>query len=141
MKKEKIIILFIAIFIGLIFALVGFFIYQQSKSITPNEIKDISIEKPKPSPEPSIFITIDRPNDEQVVDKRTIAVSGKTNPNAKIVILTPTSEEAGIAAKDGSFSTDIILDEGENIIEISAIAENGEIAKIRRTVIYSTEDF
>lgn len=141
MKKKKFFIFLLLLIIVIVFALIGFFIYQQTKSISPKEIKEITLEKPNPSPTAGIFISVDRPNDEEVVDERTISVSGKTNPNAKIVILTPTNEEAGVATSDGSFSTDIILDEGENVIEISAIDQNGEIAKVTRTVIYSTEDF
>lgn len=141
MKKKKFFILLALLIIGIIITLVVFFLYQQTKSISPREIKDVSIDKPTPTPTPGIFIAVEKPEDEEVVSTRTIAVTGKTSPNARIVILTPTSEEAGIASSNGNFSTDIILDEGENVIEISAIDSTGEIAKVTRTVIYSTEDF
>ena len=86
-------------------------------------------------------MTVERPRDEEVVDKRVITVTGKTIPEAKIVILTQTTEEAGVAASNGNFSMEITLDEDENIIEISAIAPNGEIAKVKKVVIFTTESF
>lgn len=141
MKKKKIFTTFLILLIGTLFALGGFYLYQQSKVIKPSKIKKIVLEEPSPAPDSSIFISVAKPEDEEVSTTRSLTISGKTIPNAKIVILTPTTQEAGVAAKDGSFSTDINLDEGENIIEISAVADNGETAKIKRTVIYTTEDF
>lgn len=141
MKKKRIFTTFLILIIGSLFALGGFYLYQQSKVIKPSKIKKIVLEEPSPEPKSSIFISISKPEDEEISSNKSVTVSGKTIPNAKIVVLTPTAQEAGVAAKDGSFSTDINLDEGENIIEISAIADNGEIAKTKRTVIYTTEDF
>lgn len=141
MKKEKIILSFIAALIGIFVAVGAFYFYQSTKKVKPSEIKKIIIENPTPTPGSSIYLTITNPKDEAVVDKRVLTISGKTIPDAKIIVLTKSNEEAGVAAKDGSFSTDINLDQDENIIEISAIAPNGEIAKVRRIVTYSTESF
>lgn len=141
MKKEKIILSFIAALIGIALAFAAFFIYQSSKKVDPTEIKKISIEDPSPTPGSSIFITVERPIDEEVTDERIITVSGKTVPDAKIIVLTESNEEAGVAAGNGNFSTEISLDDGENIIEVSAIAKTGEIAKTKLIVTYSTETF
>lgn len=141
MKKEKIILSFIAALIGIAAAIVGFFFYQSAKEIKPEEIKRITIKNPSPTPSSSVFLTIDKPTDEEVVDERIITVSGKTIPQARIVILTQGSEEAAEAAGNGSFTTEITLPNEENIIEISAIAPNGEIAKVKKVVIYTTESF
>lgn len=141
MKIKKIFTSLFILIIGIGFALGGFYLYQQSKVVKPSKIKKINIENPTPIPSSSVFITITNPADEEVSNNRTLKISGTTVPSARIVVLTPTTQEAGIAAGDGKFSTEINLDDGENIIEISAIATNGETAKIKRTVIYSTEDF
>lgn len=141
MKKKKIFTSFLILLIGSLFALGGFYLYQQSKIIKPSKIKKIILDEISPAPTSSIFISLSKPDDEEVSSTRNLTISGKTTPKAKIVVLTPTTQEAGVAASDGSFSTDINLDEGENIIEISAVADNGETAKIKRTIIYSTEDF
>ena len=141
MKKEQIIISISALIIGILVAVTVFFLYQSTKKIKPEEIKTITINDPSPTPSSGLFLTIDRPGDEEVVDQRTLTISGKTIPDAKIVILTQSNEEAAVPTKDGNFSTDILLDQNENIIEISSIAPNGEIVKVKRVVIYSTEDF
>ena len=141
MKKEKIILSFSAALIGILVAVVGFFFYQSTKKIKPSEIKRITIGNPTPTPQSSIFLTVNKPRDEEVVDKRIITVSGVTIPQAKIVVLTQGNEEAAVAAQNGNFSTEITLDQDQNIIEISALAPNGEIAKVKRVVTYSTESF
>ena len=141
MKKEKIILSATAALIGILVAVVGFFFYQSTKKVKPSEIKKITISSPSPTPKSSIFLIVDKPKDEEVVDKRTITVSGKTIPEAKIVVLTQRSVEAAVAAKNGNFSTEITLGEDENIIEISALAPNGEIAKVKRVVTFTTESF
>lgn len=141
MKKEKIILSIIALIIGVVVATACFFIYQSTRKVEKSSIKTISISDPSPTPSSGLFLTIDTPQDEEVVDTRTIKISGKTTPDAKIVILTQESEEAAIPTKDGSFSTDINLSSDENIIEVSAIGANGEIVKVKRVVSYSTESF
>ena len=141
MKKEKIILSFTAALIGILVAGASFFIYQSTRKVDTSDIKKITIGKVAPSPASSVFLTVERPRDEEVVDKRVITVTGKTIPEAKIVILTQTTEEAGVAASNGNFSMEITLDKNENIIEISAIAPNGEIAKVKKVVIFTTESF
>ncbi|MBI2621519.1 MAG: hypothetical protein HYW63_02620 [Candidatus Levybacteria bacterium] len=141
MRKEKIILSASAALIGILVAVAGFFFYQSTKKINPDEVKKIAINSPSPTPASSIFITLDRPRDEEVVDERIITVSGKTIPNAKIVVQTQITEEAAIAASNGNFSTEITLEASENIIEVIAVAPNGEIAKVKRIVTYTTESF
>ncbi len=141
MKKEKIILAIISIIIGVAVATGVFFIYQSTKKINPTELKTITVDNPTPTPSSNLFLTIDSPKDEEVVEEKNIKISGKTIPDAKIVILTADNEEAAVPGKDGNFSTDINLSADENIIEISAIAPNGEIVKVKRVVSYSTENF
>ncbi len=141
MKKEKIILSIAACLIGILMAAAGFYFYQTARKLNPSEIKKITIGGPSPTPESSIFLTVDKPRDEEVVDKRIITLSGKTIPDAKLVVLTQNSEEAAVAASNGNFSTEITLEKDENIIEINAIAPNGEVARSKKVVIYTTENF
>lgn len=141
MKKEKIILTFIFLIIGLAVLIGCFFIYESTRKVKPTELKTITVENPTPSPISGIFLTIDSPKDESVVDNRTITISGKTTPDAKIVILTENNQVGAIPSNDGSFNSDITLSPNENIIEISAISPNGEIVKVKRVVSYSTESF
>lgn len=141
MKKERIILSIAAGLTGILVAVAGFFIYQSTKKVNPSEIKKITINTPSPTPQSGLFLTLNRPRDEEVVEERIVTVSGTSIPGAKIVILTKGGEEAAIAAGNGNFSTEIELGTSENIIEIIAAAPNGEIAKLKRVVTYSTESF
>lgn len=141
MKKEKIILLIAAGTIGLLITFIGFFLYQSTRKVKPSEIKKITIKNPTPETQSSIFISVSSPRDDEVVDKRNLTVSGKTNPEAKILIISQSNQEAAVASRNGDFSADITIDENENILDIIAIAPNGEIAKTRKVVTFSTESF
>ena len=141
MRKEKIILSIAAGIVGILVALGAFFFYQSTKQLRSNQIKKITIETPTPNPESGMFIKISTPKDEEVVEDRVIKVSGKTVANSKIVVLSDTFQQAGVADDSGNFSIDITLSENENILQISSISPNGEIAKTERVVTYSTESF
>lgn len=141
MKKEKIILLIVAGIIGLLITFVGFFIYQSAKKVKPSEIKKITIKNPTPQAQSSVFISVSSPKDDEVVDKRNLTVSGKTIPEAKILIVSQSNQEAAVASRNGDFSADITIDEDENILDIIAIAPNGEIARVKKVVTFSTESF
>lgn len=141
MKKEKVILSFIATLIGLAAAGVAFYFYESAKVIPPSAIKKISITTPSPTPKPSIFLTLDSPKDEEVVSKKTITISGKTIPDAVVFIITQNSQDAITPALNGDFSTTLNIEDGQNLIEIAAISANGEDVKVTRTVTFSTEEF
>jgi hypothetical protein len=141
MNKEKILISFSAIIVGAIVGVGFLFFYQSTKKISPEEVKSISISDPSPTPASGLFLTINSPLDEQIVEERLITISGKTTPEAKIVILSPNDQVAAVPAEDGSFSTEVNISPDQNIIEISAISPNGETVKQRRIVSYTTESF
>lgn len=141
MKREKIILSFLAALIGLIVAIGGFYLYQSTKVISREEIKPLTKDSPTPTPSSSFFLSVDRPRNEEVFDKKVITISGKTTPKAKILIYTATNEESATPAKDGSFSTTMSIDDGQNVIAITAISETGEEQTLQRVVTYSTETF
>jgi hypothetical protein len=141
MKKETIVLVVIALLIGALIAIIVFFIFQSTRKINPSEVKTITIDQPSPSPSSNLFLTIDSPQDEIVVDERNLKISGKTIPEAKIIIITSNTQETATPSKDGSFSTDINLVNDENIIKIVSMAPNGETVKVTKVVSYSTENF
>lgn len=141
MKTEKVILSFIAVLIGLLVAGIAFYFYQSSKTISTSQIKSISMTSPSPTPKPSIFLTLDTPIDEQVFDQKTIIVSGKTNPTATVEVLTTLSEQIVTPTSTGAFSTTVTIEDGENMVDIIAIAPNGDEVKLSKTVTFSTESF
>lgn len=129
-----------AIVVGLLVALSAFYLYQRTKQIDTQKIKPISIV-PTPTPKPSVFLKIDEPGDEKVFDKKIISVSGKTVSGAIILILSENSEEVLNPTLNGDFTTTITLENGQNLIQITAIGPDGQDSTVERTVTYSTESF
>lgn len=141
MKKESIVLSFIAVLVGILVAGGAFYIYQLTKTIPGTNIKPVSITLPTPTPSSSIFLALSSPNDESVVSAKTITVSGNTNPNSVIAITTQTNQQVVTPAQNGNFSATVSIEGGENLIEVTAIAPNGEEKVVKRTVTFSTEEF
>ena len=142
MKAEKVILSFVAVFVGLVAAGVAFYFYQTTKVIKDEGATTDSLSTtPKPSPKPSLFVTLDSPKNEEVTDKKTIAVMGTTVKNAVVIVTTATNDYVLTPTTNGKFSTTIVLEGGQNEITIVAVAPNGEEEKIIRTVTVSSETF
>ena len=141
MKKEKIILSIAALVLGIIFATAAFFIYQTTRQIDPSSIKKITINNKDAVDESKMFVTVEGPLDEQVLDDKNIKIVGKTFPNSSIVTLTEDREEAGVAAGNGKFTLDFTLSTGETIINVIAVSKEGEMAKDTIVITYSTEEF
>jgi hypothetical protein len=84
---------------------------------------------------------VDQPVDEEVVDNKVLTVSGKTQSNAVVTVITDSSNDVVTPDASGNFSTAVNLDDGQNILEVISIAPNGESMTIKKTVTYSQEDF
>ena len=141
MKTEKLILSFIATLFGLLVAGVAFYLFQATKTITPSDTKTISIASPTVTPVPSISLTIDRPKDEEVTNNKVEIVSGKTAVNAVVIVITDSSQDVITPTPNGDFSTSVNIGNGQNVIEVIAIAPNGESVTVKKTVTYSQEEF
>ena len=141
MKTEKVVISFIAVGIGIFVAAVAFYLYQTTKMVSTSETKTICISPTIPVPKSSIFLNLDTPKDEDVANTKTVTLTGSTSLNTVVIITTSSNDQVITPAANGNFSTTVVLDNGENKIEIAAVAPNGEEAKLIRTVTVSTESF
>ncbi len=141
MKQEKIVLSFVAVIIGLLFAGIGFYIYQTTKAISPDSSKKVTDNSLSPTPKPNVFLSLREPVQESVSTKKVVTVSGKTKSDAVIVVLTESSEEIIKPTSFGDFSTEITLEEGANILIVKAILPNGEDETVQRVINYYAEDF
>lgn len=145
MKKEKIVISFIAVLIGILAAGIAFFLYQTTKVIPNSNIKTITFKTPNPTPvktqKQSLFLTVDSPKDEEVVTSRIIQLTGKTQPEAIVLVATENNDQVVTPTKNGDFSVTLSLDLNQNYIEITAISPNGEETKLLKIITVSTENF
>jgi len=142
MKKEQVVLSFIAVLIGILVAGVAFYLYQSTRTISQSQIqKAKNLITPSPTQAPAVILTVSSPENEDVVDKKTIVISGKTNPDAIVVITTAVGDQVVSPASNGNFSATATIDDGANIIEVTAIAQDGQETKVTRTITYSTETF
>lgn len=141
MKKEKIVLSFVAVLIGILVAGVAFYFYQEGKTIPTSETNSKAKIQPSPTPKSTIFLALETPENEAVFDKKTIKVAGKTVPEATIIISTDTQDQVVTPASSGSFSTTTTIGDDQNIIVITAIAPNGDEQQLTRTITFSTENF
>ncbi len=143
MKAERVILSFVAVIIGLIAAGVAFYLYQMTK-IVPDNDKTISL-MPKisvsPTPDGSNLLSVDSPTDEQVLNKKTITITGKTRKDATIIVTTEDSDQVVKPADNGNFSITQTIPGGTTLLHITAVFPNGEEQTITRTITFSTENF
>lgn len=77
-------------------------------------------------------LTILTPTNNSTVNSATTTVTGKTFPTADVVINNNEVKADGT----GNFSTTVTLDEGENIITVTATDEEGNVAEQEIMVMY-----
>jgi len=142
MKVEKIILSFVAVLVGLLVAGVAFFLYQSTKTLSPNQARQTNITLPTPTPKLATFLTIDSPVDESVTNSQSITISGKTTGDATIILTTPTTDQVIIPVPStGNYSATTTIQNGENEIIVTSIAPNGDEVEKKFTITYSTESF
>ena len=141
MKQERVILSFIAVLIGLLVAGVAFYFYQSTKVVSDTKLAVNSAAQPTPTPKPTIYLTITDPTPEKVVDNKTLQIHGTTNAGATIIIITGSDQIVLHPSSEGKFSTTLILDSGENLINVMSVLPDGEQTSLVRTVTYSTENF
>ncbi len=141
MRIEKIILSIGAILVGLFVAGIAFYIYQTTRTISPGSIQTITINKPTPTPGPQIPLSIDTPIDESVVSSQIVAMSGKTDPTATLIVTTDTTDTVVTPASTGAFSLTLTLSSGENRIILTSVLPNGQETQKVLTVNVTTENF
>lgn len=143
MKAEKVILSFVAVFVGLIAAGVAFYLYQTTKVI-PDQSKPSATKvavQTTPTPSTSDTFTIDSPQDEQVFDKKLITVKGTAVKGAIITVSTDDMDQVVQPADNGSFTLTQTIPDGTSIIAISAIFPDGTQKSVDKTVTFSTANF
>lgn len=144
MKAERIVLSFTAILVGLIAAGIAFYFYQMTKVVPQEKAKPVAVAPkitPTPTPSQGNILSIETPTDEQVFDKKVIKVSGKTTPQATLIVSTETGDDIITPATNGNFSLSQTIPDGTSILYITAVFPNGEEKRISKTISYSTENF
>jgi len=149
MKKE----VFLAVAIGFGLGLViTFGIWTANKSL-----KDAQLAQPTPTPAPTVApqgevgptpisqptaqnlqLTVSSPEDEALVTKDTVTITGKTAAEAGVVIVSELGEQIVTADTSGNFTADVELEGGYNNLTITAIDTAGNSATQTLTITYTT---
>ena len=146
MKKE----VFLAVAIGFGLGLViTFGIWTANKSL-----KDAQQAQPSPTPEPTstpitsvsptpsspitLTLTVTSPEDESLVNKDTVTVTGKTAAGSSVAIVSETGEQIVTADESGNFTADVELEGGYNNLTITAFNSAGNSNSQTLTITYTT---
>lgn len=142
MKAERIVLSIIAVLIGLFVAGIVFFLYQMTMNKKPPETKHVISILPSPSVEQTqSFFSLDTPADQSVSSTNTITLSGKAPAGSHIVISQESGQDVVTATQDGTFSDQITLDDGVNLVHLTAIRPDGKEDSKTYTFSYTTENF
>lgn len=139
MLKERLFITAIAILGGIFFSIGLFYLYQKTKVVAPSQIS--KAPQPQPAEQTPFSLDIESPQDEEVFNKRLVPLAGKTNPQAIVIISTEDRELVLIPSSDGSFSANLTLLDGVNLIEVMATSPDENTLTKKMTLTFSTESF
>ena len=145
--KERLIIVFVAVVIGLVLTTVGYLVYQsfqtQSSPIDePTQTANQTPATPSPTANPNAFhVIITEPKPEAITDKRTITVKGTTNPGNTVIISTNQDDVVAQPKEDGTFSTTVTINAGTNILIARAIDAQGNTTEDTRVITFVAEEF
>ena len=126
--KEKIFTIAIGLAVGILAASGYFLVTKGVPNLT--KVNPIQIIQPKNKPNPSVPpthngkqtpLSLDLPIDNSSTQNKTATVSGQTAPNATVVIYANADQNIASAAADGKFKYQIQLENGLNVISVTAM--------------------
>ncbi|TSC86873.1 MAG: Uncharacterized protein G01um10147_748 [Microgenomates group bacterium Gr01-1014_7] len=94
---------------------------------------------PVTTPPKTLRLDLDNPDDDFLSFQSSVIVSGQTGPLKDVLIFTDSQNLIIESKKDGSFSTVLILNEGENKVTAVVFDTTGDSRLVERTVYYSKE--
>lgn len=101
--------------------------------------KELFVNGPVTTTPKSLILNLDQPDENALTFQSSVVVSGQTMPSVDILISTDTDDKVIKSKPDGSFSTVLNLDEGENRISVIVFDSTGDSREQDRTVFYSKE--
>jgi len=141
-KKEVIIAIVIGFALGLVITF-GIWTANQALKQQPQLEKPTPSEEVKTIPTPApeeLSLALTSPEDNSISSEEKIEVSGKTAPEATVIILYQGGEKIIQADEGGNFSSEITLVGGANEIKITAYDQNGNEVSKTLNVVYSTAE-
>lgn len=138
MDKEKIITVGIGLIVGILLATVYFVARENLLPTIENLGAKQKAEKVSPKPlisPPVSAIVVDSPEDYLATTSGILAIRGRAAPGSRIIIFSNAEEKIASADGQGSFSVDVSLEEGENVISLTSLGKDGKVASTQRKVL------
>ncbi len=140
--KERIVIIFIAVTLGLLATTVAFFLYESAKPAKTTNTQEVTpAVKNNLSPADSFLLVVTEPKDESITANRTVQIKGKTNPENTIIVSSNQDDVTLVPTSDGDFTGSIAISAGVNKIITTAINPEGDSKIDTKIVSFSAEEF
>ncbi len=104
-------------------------------AISPSPI----VQNETPTPKPGFTITIASPKNSSVVTDSLLTITGKSEPLSKMVISTSVDDYFVKVDDNGDFSSDITLQPGLNITNLTAFNSLGNEITAKLDLVFSSE--
>lgn len=139
MRKEVVIAIIVGFTLGLV---ITFGIYTANKALKkqtqPTASLAPSTQSTSPLASPTFTLEITEPENNLVVNKNKITVSGKTAAQTVVAIIAEDFDDLVLSDNDGVFSLAVPLTTGSNEIKITAINKNGTQEEKILSIVYTT---
>ena len=132
MRKELVWAGIIGISFGLI---IGFGVYRVRSKISPKEVI-----APTPIPQANLGqlkVALNKPEDFSVTTESVIEVSGITKGSSWVIASSEAGDYIAKAENDGSFSINVELEAGVNILQVTSVNNQSESSSQKVLVVYS----
>lgn len=137
MRKEVIIAIFLGVVLGLILTF-GFWTANQAVKDKKTE-KTVQVVDSSPQPSAQIGFYIQNPENNLVVDKSNLEISGRSQPQAAIVAYSADSQAFTQADEQGYFVFSFNLTKGSNKITLISIDKQEKTSQKELMVVYTTD--
>lgn len=87
----------------------------------------------------SLFLELTSPEDDILSNDASVVISGRTSPNATVIISSNDNDSGLESGNDGQFSKVFPLSDGPNIIEITAIDSEGNSKSVTKSIFFTEE--
>lgn len=141
MKKESVIVGIFGLSLGLLVAWAiwnfkGSVPQPENLTLSPSPVAQVTSPT---SPPIESLLTLDSPQDDTLASESSILVRGKTKPGSTVVISTNLDDYVLTVPQNGNFSQEVNLEEGENILTVTAYGPDQKEETVEKTVVYTKE--
>lgn len=129
--KEKILTIGIGLAVGISAAATYFIVIH----FLPGRSTNQATFSPQTAPKSKqLAISLTGPDDHIATTAATITFSGQTQTEAKLIFFANADEKVASADAQGNFSADINLEQGKNIISLTALDKFGNTMVVKRDI-------